>query len=733
MEPPSSPATQYLPTFGPFRIDATERRLYRDGVAIALTPKAFDLLLALAEAPGKLRSRETLLSQVWPDTIVEENNLSWNIRALRKALGDTGETPLYIETVRGHGYRFVGKSGSEPEAGPVSPPIEEESDSGVDAGTSPATAGTPAVPTPNRRRWRLAAGIALLTLAAIAGAIGLAYRSLRAPAASPHSLAVLPFAELARNPDAAYFAAGVQNTILTKLAAIGDLQVMSRAATKNEESHPADARAVATQLGVAALLEGSVQRDGERFRVNVQLIDGGSGNHLWAESYTRRIEDLFDVENEIAEHVAAALKAKLLHSEAEHVAYVPTRDAQAYDDFLKAEYLAEQVGRVGADDMAGAAAQARALYRQAIARDPKFALAWARLAYLDSLAYWFHLDPSPATIAAAEDAAKKALELAPDLPQAHLARGYVHYYRDLDYAAALREFERVRQALPGDVEIGSAIASVQRRMGQVQEAIAGYERIAALDPRNSRWPMVLGDSYAMLRRYDDALKAYDRAQSADPNNHGPALYRTLALLISGDLPGAQRALDTLPAGFDPGGLSTALRSTTRYMQRDADGALAALTSAPEWLEAVYFPATMPSDLLRAHAFALKGDATQAHAAYARARDVLLEKLRAQGEDAHLLSLLGLAEAGLGENDAALANGRRALERFPVSRDAMDGPTYLAALAEIETATGHLDEAARHLRELLRLPAGTVMSERRIALDPRFDAVRETLKNAGDPP
>ncbi|MBO9663025.1 winged helix-turn-helix domain-containing protein [Dokdonella sp.] len=704
-------------------MDAGERRLYRDGAPIALKPKTFDLLLALVEAPGRLRGREELLDRIWPNTIVEENNLSWNVSALRKALGDVGETPLYIETVRGRGYRFLGDAVALPPAGGTS--------------ASPALPAafpdraTPIARSPKGRRLRPGV-IALLALLLLAAA-GLTYRALRAPAVPPHSLAVLPFTDLARNPDAAYFAVGVQNTVLTKLAAISDLQVMSRASTKDQESHPVDARAIAAQLGVAALLEGSVQRDGERVRVNVQLVDGGSGSHLWAESYVRRIEDLFDVENEIAEQVAAALKAKLLHAEAEHVAYVPTRDPQAYDDFLKAEYLAEQVGHVGAGDLRSTVEQARSLYRRAVGRDPRFALAWARLAYLNSLAYWFHIDDAPASIAAAEDAAVEAMRLAPDLPQARLARGYVYYYRHLDYAAALREFERARQALPGDADIGFAIASVQRRLGRVQEAADGYERIAALDPRNSRWPMALGDSYTMLRRYDDALKAYDRAQAADPGNHGPALYRVLALLTSGDVQDARRTLDALPAGFDPSGWTTALLFTARYMQRDADGALAALATAPDWLEAVYLPATMPSDLLRAYAYALKGDTAQARAAYARARDALQEKLRAQADDPHLLGLLGLAQAGLGENDAALANGRLVHERFPVSRDAMDGSMYLSMLAEIEAATGRLDDAARHLRELLRLPAGNVMSERRIALDPRFDAVRETLKQAGDSP
>jgi TolB-like protein/DNA-binding winged helix-turn-helix (wHTH) protein/Flp pilus assembly protein TadD len=718
--------------FGPFRIDVTERRLYRDGAPLALTRKAFDLLLALIDEPGRLRTREALLERVWPDTVVEENNLSWNVRALRKALGDVGDVPLYIETVRGHGYRFIGAVRTLERADLDAPPSAPAAEA-VLAQPEPERAAAPTAEPAGPRQLGLAIRLgALLLLLLAAGIAG--YRALRqpAPVPPPHSLAVLPFADLAGREDGAYFASGVQSTILTKLAAIGDIQVMSRASTRHHQSHPADARALAAQLGVAALLEGSVQREGERIMVNVSLIDGRDGSHLWAESYTRALGDLFDVESEIAERVAAALRAQLLQAEVAHVAYVPTRNAQAYDDFLKAEYLAEQVGRIGAKDMTDAVREARRLYRSAIARDPGFALAWARLSYLDSHSYWFHVDDTQQVMAAAEESAAKALALAPDLPQAHLARGYVHYYRDLDYAKALADFERARRALPGDGDIGAAIASVQRRRGDVQQAIAGYERVAALDPRNPRWPMLLGDSFTMLRRYEDAAKAYDRSLAADPTAYGPVIYKGLALVVAGEPARAAQALATIPADFDPAGFVSAIRFVVGWLGRDADAALAAIAAAPAWIESPYVPAQMPTDLLRAQALEFKGDAAAAQHAYAAALDLIAAALREKPDDPSLLSLLGLAQAGLGRKDEALASGRRALALFPVGRDAMNGPAYLGTLAEIEIRVGALDAAAEHLRALLQLPAGGIVSTQLIALDPRYDAVRETLQQAHGP-
>jgi TolB-like protein/DNA-binding winged helix-turn-helix (wHTH) protein/Tfp pilus assembly protein PilF len=708
--------------FGPFVLDAAERRLTRDGAEVTLPRKAFDLLVLLVEAQGRLQSRDTLIDRLWPDAIVEEHNLTWNTSALRRALGDTGEAPLYIETVRGHGYRFIGDvaAPSAPVAIAVPAPVI----------AAPADAVT-VTAAPRRRHYAAA-----LTLAVVVAAF-IAWRAFAPtlPASPPpaHSLAVLPFENLGANPDVAYFASGVQNTIITKLAGIADLKVMSRSSTKSYASHPTDVRAVAAQLHVAAMLEGSVRRAGNEVQVNVQLIDGANARVIWAESYTRALDNVFDIERDIAERVAAALEAKLLSAEAVRVARAPTRDAIAYDRYLRAEHLAEGVGRISVADMTAATREARALYREAIARDPNFALAWARLSYLDAVAWWFDIDKSPGVIADAETASAKALELDPELPQAHLARGYVHYYARLDYDAALAQFDIARRLLPGDGGIGAAIANVQRRQGRLDDALAGYERAATLDPRNSRWPVLLGDTLTMLRRYDDALAAYDRARAIDPANHAPLVYRAMTLLVAGKPALATQTLDETPRGFDPGGVVSAMRHAAAMLERRPDAALAALDAAPAWVEAPFLPSQIPIELLRAQAWELGGDEVRARGAYERARDLLAARLREQPDEPGIASLLGLAQAGLGLTADALANGRRAHEASPIERDAMDAPTYLAALAEIEIRSGETVAAVEHLRQLLRLPAGGVTSAPLVAIDPRYDRVRDLLRASGDIP
>jgi len=369
-------------------------------------------------------------------------------------------------------------------------------------------------------------------------------------------------------------------------------------------------------------------------------------------------------------------------------------------------------------------AEARKLYEAAIAHDPDFALAHARLSYLVSRAYWYDIDHSPEAIAFAEAEAKRASALQPDLPESLLAMGYIHYYAHRDYASALAEFERARAAWPSNSDIDAAIANIHRREGHWDDAIAGFERASVYDPRNPRWPSLLGDTLAVLRRYDDAAKAYDRAQAADPDDYTAIIYKSLALLLSGQLDDASRSLDTLPHGVNPGGVASTLRFEVARTRGDADAALAALESAPEWTESPYAPSFAPIEWLRAQALELRGDAEGARTAYALARDKLALVAREQPDNPGVLSLLGLAQAGAGEKDSALRNARRAVELLPVTTDALDGPAYLAAEAEVRARIGDDDGAVRLLKELLATPAGRVMSAPRIERDPAFANVRE---------
>ena len=721
--------------FGPFQLDAAERRLLRDDAEVALTRKSFDLLLLLVEHAGRLQSREALYAALWPDTIVEEHTLTWHLSALRRALGDTGDAPAYIETVRGHGYRFVAaaqkiEAGDEVGAAGATPLAAEAQPEVVAVPAEPATAPAPKA-TPASRR--IAAALALLAIAIVAlFAWHFDVRVPETPAAAsapPHSIAVLPFANLSADPANAYFASGIQETILAQLSGIGDLRVVSRRSTAAYESRPADLADVARELGVASVLEGNVQKSGAEVLINVQLIDPASGTQLWAHSYRRTLADVFAVQSDVAEQVASALQAKLLPADQSRFARLPTQDAEAYDLFLRAEYSALQVEMGTANDRHAATALARSLYEQAIARDPAFALAYARLSYLESHAYWLPLDHTPARAAAGLRAAQRALELDPDLAQSHLAMGYAHYYGRRDYPAALAEFRRALRDMPSNADVNASIANIQRRRGEWDDALAGYRRAEVLDPRNPQWSMLVGDTLTNMGRYAEADVAYERALVIDPHSATSAISQAFSREIGGDSHGAAQTLARLPADANPDGFATTARFVAAWLRRDAAAALTVLDGAPSTIEAPWTPSSIPTDLLRAQAWELAGDTARARDAYEHARAALQALLEKQPDDPAATSLLGLAEAGLGHADAALAAGRRAAELLPLATDAVDGPCYLLSLAEIEIRVGEPRKAVELLRHLLDMPAGREMSPSLFARDPRFDTVRDAVGRA----
>ncbi|MGH8427350.1 MAG: winged helix-turn-helix domain-containing protein [Gammaproteobacteria bacterium] len=357
-----TPKTTRSYQFGPFRLDTAERLLFRGGQLVPLAPKALDLLLILIESAGHLKTREELTAALWPKTIVGEHNLTVHLSALRKVLGDDEEeTPRYIQTARGHGYRFIA-------------PITIEDATPGPADTQPVADGP-------RRRWRRIGGGVVMLVAIVVAAVLVWRLVLYAPngrmaSASVPAIAVLPFENLSADKGDVYFVDGIHDTILTKLAGIGSLRVASRAAAERYPSNPQDLKKVAGQLGVMAILEGSVQKAGNQVLINVRLIDVRTDDHIWAMTYARTLGNVIEAENAVAAQVAAALAAKLLPAEVARLARVPTNDPQAYDLFLKAEYYTDRVyDRDGRMDPVVALSQAAALYRQALARDPRFALA----------------------------------------------------------------------------------------------------------------------------------------------------------------------------------------------------------------------------------------------------------------------------------------------------------------------------------------------------------------------
>jgi TolB-like protein/DNA-binding winged helix-turn-helix (wHTH) protein/Flp pilus assembly protein TadD len=690
------PENSRIHVFGPFRLEIAERRLLREGAVVALTVKQFDLLRALVEHAGHLRSREELVEQVWPNTIVEEHSLTSRVSALRKILGDEGDTPRYIETVRGRGYRFIAEVTHGASAADASPRKR---------------ARVPLVP--------LAVG-AVLAAAALAWSLFAPPKPSPASSAPPRSIVVLPFANLSPNPDNTYFASGMQDMILTKLAGIADLRVIARASTLAEPSRIDDVQAVARQFGVANVLEGSVQREGERVLINVQLIDAASGAHLWAQTYSRPFDHILDIEVDVATRVAAALSAKLQPAEATRLANAPTSDPQAYDLFLQAEYPAIQAeqGRSNAQE---AFERADVLYRAAIARDPAFALAKARLAFMTIHAAWFGSKSSKEFIAEAERLANEALQS--DLPQGHLAMGYVRYWGHLDYAGALAEFEKAEQALPNDAAVKGAIAFIHRRQGRFGEAISGLEQAELLDPRNPLWFAERGNTLAQMRRYAEAEHEYSHAIAVDPDGYRVVAYKASAYLCAGELVEARKTLDGATRLTDSNGMLAVARFRQAWLERAPERALAALASIDdEWVEDS-FVSSLPVSLLRGDAYALAGDSAAAHAAYESAAALLTRTMKEEPRKSYLSSSLGLALAGLGQKEAAIAAARLPTEQMPLAADLFGLPAYMKVLAETHARVGDAESATRILRRLLDAPAGRTISVQMLQIDPSWDRIR----------
>ncbi len=538
------------------------------------------------------------------------------------------------------------------------------------------------------------------------------------------SIAVLPFESLSEDKDNAYFATGMQDEILTRLASIHDLKVISRTSTEQYASHPPNLRIVAEQLGVATVLEGSVQKANGKVRINLQLIDARSDSHLWAHNYDRDLKDVFAVQTDVAEQVADALKAQLLPAESTRIASVPTKNPEAYDRFLKAQDFFNQLDATSSKDPAATERKAESSYREAIALDPDFALAYARLSFLKSFAYWYGIDPSAQTIDEAQTSAQHALALQPGLPEAHLAMGYAYYYGHRDYAAALNEFSTARASLPNNANVIAAIGYVHRRQGHLAQCISELQQAEVLDPLDPSLPREIGNSLMELRRYDEANAAYKRSLALLPTSIEALVGRATTLMMSGDTNAAERALAEIPAEDDPQGSVSLARFTLAMRLRQPDAALAAIAHAPAWITSRFEHARLPGTLLQGQALTMKGQAGAAHAAFLQAREALQDLAREPGNQAGANSYLALAYAGLGEKAAAIQAARDASELLPVSADLIVGGYYLTRRATVEASVGETQSALQHLEQLMASPAGMAVSVSSLRLDPAWDPLRK---------
>jgi TolB-like protein/Tfp pilus assembly protein PilF len=538
------------------------------------------------------------------------------------------------------------------------------------------------------------------------------------------SIAVLPFENLSDDKNAAYFADGIQDEILSKLASIADLKVISRTSTAKYKSKPEDLRTVSQQLGVATVLEGSVQKAADKVRVIVQLIDARTDSHLWAKTYDRDMKDVFAVESEVAQEIADSLQAKLSPAEANTLATAPTRDTAAYDLFLKGEFEQRLANTSLKPELFD---QATAWYEQAIARDPNFALAIARLIEGRLTRHWFVETFTDAELAEVRRLADRALSIAPDLAEAHVALGLFYYYGYRQYERALAEFGRALQLQPNNVQALEYSGYVYRRQGQWLRCVDTLKKSLEQDPRNADVAGNLGQTYCILRMWQDAERVGRYALSVDPADVIGMRALLLAILNgSGDIKRAVGVLATFPSTNDLISSSasgsvpnvTGDRAYTFVIARDFEAALKV------WETAANTAADQRRQLsARAAIRVLAGDFTGAQADAEKARQLLEERLRERPNERISMRELIWVYLALKRDADALKLARQAVDLLPPERDALVGNANLAGLAAVEARTGAASDAVAILRRLLTIPAGEYVSIARLKIDPVWDPIR----------
>jgi len=534
------------------------------------------------------------------------------------------------------------------------------------------------------------------------------------------SIAVLPFENRSEDKANAYFADGIQDEILTRLSKIADLKVISRTSTQHYKSAPENLPEIAKQLGVANIVEGSVQKNGDSVRVNVQLIDARADTHLWAKSYDRKIKDVFAVESEVSQEIADALQAKLSPNEANTLATAPTKDPEAYDSFLKGEYAereAESTRRPEAYE------QAADWYRKAIDRDPNFALAIARLVENRIARHWLFDRLSEGELEKLRKTAEHALAMAPNLAEAHLALGLFYYLGHLNYDEALAKFQRAQELQPNNVRALRYIGSVHGRQGQWQRGLSEYEQCERLDPLDPTLPGNIGFTYCFLRMWKEASRAGSRALSLDP--HSDLGMRTVLISClngTGNIEEAARILGRFPPGTLLGTNAWDLQNiigigTYVYVIRRDFGA-----ALKQWDKESSDPIANRQRLsARVAIHVLAGDAASAREEIERARGLVEARVHERADDKNALIQLAWIDVALNREAEALKLAQRSAELLPPEKDAVGGSIALGGLAEIEARTGHTSEAVKTLQRVLSIPAG--LSIQRIKIDPVWDPIR----------
>jgi len=518
------------------------------------------------------------------------------------------------------------------------------------------------------------------------------------PAISQKSIAVLPFENLSSDKENAFFAQGIQDEIITTLSKISGLRVISRTSTERYKSAPENLPEIARELRVANILEGSVQKSGDRVHINVQLIQADTDAHLWAQSYDRQLIDIFGVEAEVAKSIADSLQATLSPQEKARVETKATNNPDAY-----VLYLRGRTYQTRPDNFLQDFQSAAQFYEQAIALDPNFALAHARLSATTSQIYhWF--EPTETLKNKARTEAEQSLRLQPDLGEGHLALGLYYYYEEANYEKALSEFALAARSLPNDGDVGLFIAAVQRRQGHMTDAIAAYKKAEVIDPRNQVTLYDASQTYFGLRDWQNALRGMDRVLELAPDSVNVKIQRGyIEFFWKGSTAPIKAALDSIPANVDPDGIVTFARWDVSLMDRDPAAAEKALAACRLETITSQTGVPLPKTYLQACIDLVRGDNARAQQNFEAARPALEKTVADSPQGAVRHAQLGLLYAFMGRKEDALREADRAVELLPISRDVIEGAIVQAFQALVYARTGETDKAISQVERLLATP------------------------------
>jgi TolB-like protein/Tfp pilus assembly protein PilF len=545
-----------------------------------------------------------------------------------------------------------------------------------------------------------------------------------APLANEKSIAVLPFENLSEDKSNAYFADGIQDEILTRLSKIADLKVISRTSTQRYKKTHQKLSEIASQLGVANLLEGSVQKTNDQVRVTVQLIRAANDSHLWAETFDRKLTDIFSVESEVAKAIADQLRAKLTGQEEEVIAARPTNNPEAYDAYLHGLAYTLRTGNSPGNTLG-----AQKYLKEAVRLDPKFALAWALLSYVDALGYLtLTLQPTAALREETGQAAETALTLQPNLGEAILARGYYYYACLKDYDAAVRYFEQARQFLPNSSLIPESLAYVTRRRGQWDRSESYFNEAERLDPRNVSLLTQHAQSYVLLRRFPEALRKFDQVLDIIPDDVDTLAQKAGIAQAEGDLPRAAALLATLdPPADDTGALE--IQVYQAILERRPTQMISRLKEILSKTDPALGYNNGELRFWLGWAQQVAGDHAAAQESFRQSRIELEPFLEEQPDNYVLIGDLALVNIGLGDKARAFALAERAMSVVPLEQDAVDGPVPIEVLARVAAQLGEPDRAIAALQKLLSIPSEGALASRvpltpaLLRLDPMFDPLR----------